>query len=278
VTTDAVPEPTPEGPAADLAFLGLGLDPSGLGSFEVTVPLTRMDSRLYGGTAGAVATAAAEAVTGRRGLWTTVQFISHAELGDVIQVQVEVLAHGRRTSQARVTAVLGDRVVFAAVAATAEHKPGGLAGGYLQPPRVVPFDQSEPYRIPVPEGYRPAEPAGFERVLEIRTARPDGPKPPAGHLTFWARARGQLATPAVLAYLSDMIPLAVARAAGRAGAGTSLDNTLRFGPPTRTDWVLVALEPHLAVGGYGHGQATLWSPEGELLAVASQTASMILFD
>jgi acyl-CoA thioesterase len=278
VTTDAVSEPTPGSPAADLAFLGLRLDRSGRGSFEVTVPLTRMDGRLYGGTAGAVATAAAEAVTGRRGLWTTVQFISHAELGDAIEVRVEVLARGRRTSQVRVTAGIGDRVVFTAVAATAEHKLDGLSGGYLQAPQVVPFEQSEPYRIPVPEGYRAPERAGFERVLEIRTARPGGPRPPAGHLTFWARVRDQRASPAVLAYLSDMVPLAVARAAGRAGGGTSLDNTLRFGPPTGTDWVLVALEPHLAVGGYGHGQASLWSPEGELLAVASQTASMILFD
>jgi acyl-CoA thioesterase len=32
------------------------------------------------------------------------------------------------------------------------------------------------------------------------------------------------------------------------------------------------------VGGYGHGVAHVWSRDGHLLATASQTASMIVFD
>jgi acyl-CoA thioesterase len=82
----------------------------------------------------------------------------------------------------------------------------------------------------------------------------------------------------MLGFLADFVPMGVARAAGRAGAGTSLDNTIRFGPPTDSEWVLVGLDPHLAHGGYGHGTAHLWAPDGTLVATASQTASMVFFD
>ena len=53
-------------------------------------------------------------------------------------------------------------------------------------------------------------------------------------MALWARLTGDLAssvsmaarvaTPAVLGFLADLIPLAVSRACGVAGAGTSLDN------------------------------------------------------
>jgi acyl-CoA thioesterase len=68
------------------------------------------------------------------------------------------------------------------------------------------------------------------------------------------------------------------RAAGRAGAGVSLDNTIRFGPPPQCDWVLLEVDPYFAHHGFVHGAARVWSPDGILLAVASQTARAQLFD
>ena len=38
--------------------------------------------------------------------------------------------------------------------------------------------------------------------------------------------------------------------------------------------MLLDLRPHAAVGDYGHGTAHVWSEDGRLMAVASQTASM----
>jgi acyl-CoA thioesterase len=77
-----------------------------------------------------------------------------------------------------------------------------------------------------------------------------------------------------------MVPSAVVRAAGRAGAGTSLDNSMRFGPAPATDceWVLIDFDPYFAHGGYAHGGARVWSSDGTLLAVASQTATLLLLD
>jgi acyl-CoA thioesterase len=83
---------------------------------------------------------------------------------------------------------------------------------------------------------------------------------------------------AVMAYLADMVPLSIARAAKRAGGGTSIDNTLRFSGGVADERVLLELDPHLASGGYGHGGVLVWSPDGELLASGGQTTSLLLFD
>ena len=81
---------------------------------------------------------------------------------------------------------------------------------------------------------------------------------------------------AVLGFLADMVPSSVARAAGRMGGGTSLDNSMRFGPAPDTEWVLIDYDPYLAHHGYAHGGARVWSEDGVLLGIASQTASVIL--
>jgi len=85
-------------------------------------------------------------------------------------------------------------------------------------------------------------------------------------------------TRASLGFLADMVPSAVVQAAGRAGAGTSLDNAMRFGPEpattgssstsTRTSWR----------AAYAHGAGKDLVDRGTLLAIASQTRRLLLFD
>ena len=113
----------------------------------------------------------------------------------------------------------------------------------------------------------------------MRSAPPlEGSVVAQDHLTIWTRVPGRQATPAVMAYLADMVPLSIARASKRAGGGSSIDNTMRFSGATADEWVLLELDPHLASGGYGHGGVLVWSPSGELLASGSQSASLLLFD
>ena len=103
-------------------------------------------------------------------------------------------------------------------------------------------------------------------------------------MALWARLAGDRApssselTPAVLGFLADMVPIAAAKATGVAGAGTSLDNSLRIGEPADSEWVLLDLDAHIAVGGYGHGQVHLWSPDGRLLATGTQSARLFSFE
>jgi hypothetical protein len=90
--------------AGDIDFLGLErLRGTGYFEFTVTSQLSRLDGRLYGGTAIAVSVAVAELVSERSALWMTTQFVSTVETGTPVGVEAEILAPGKRTNQVRVT-------------------------------------------------------------------------------------------------------------------------------------------------------------------------------
>ena len=252
----------------------LGLEASGPGgwAFELTPPLGRFDGKLYGGTGLAAVTAAMEAETGRATLWASVQFVASADVGERIECHVEVLAQGRRTSQLRVTAHAGDRLVLAALGATGTPRTGGLEVQIGAMPEVAPPDASPPWAPKMPFAIT-EENQGWLALVEIREVRG-----PGEGMALWGRIRDEPQTRASMGFLADLVPSAVVRAAGRAGGGTSLDNAIRFGPDPETDWILIDLDPYFGAGGYVHGAARLWSPDGSLLAVASQTAVALIVD
>lgn len=258
-------------------------------AFEVVEHLCRIDGLLYGGAAIGTSMTVAAALTGRPTLWMTTQFVSSVTRGAQVAVEVEVLAAGRRTSQVRVTGTAPDgSVVFASLGATGAHKTNGLTGNFDAAPLVSPPGESSPLGNPFSRMADAAgielphlpEPRGFATAVESRQPTLSShPDPGAGRECLWLRRRdGGPLTPAVVAYLADLVPSSVARAAGRLGGGTSLDNTFRVGTWIDTEWVLLDFRPHFAVGGYGSGTALLWTEDGELLATAAQTASMVLFD
>jgi acyl-CoA thioesterase len=276
----------------DAEFLGLRADPLP-GRYHLTVEnhLARLDGRLYGGTAIAASITAAELVTERHALWMTTQFVSTAPPGEDIVIDVDVLAPGHRTSQVRVTGTnpTGD-VMFASLGATGNHRLDGLQGTFENCPEVSTPEESDPFTSPfelmtralgtevpmppVPEG------VGFTTVIEFRAPEIHShPDPGPGRICIWARRRDHVpVTPALAAFVADMVPLSIAAACGVLGRGVSLDNSIRVGAFGETEWVLVDLRPHLAVGDYGHGVAHLWSERGHLLGTASQSATMTRLD
>lgn len=275
---------------SDAAFLGLvpGTE-TGRWSFTVQEHLARLDGRLYGGAAIAASIAAAELTSEHPALWMTTQFVSTTGADAVVDVHAEVLAAGRRTNQVRVTGADSQgRVIFACLGATGSTRPGPLTGDLERRPVVTPPEESERWAGPVTGVLRAAgldqipDPptAGFDTVIEMRHATVhDHPDPGPGRLCVWVRRRdGVPATRALAAYLADMVPLGIAFAFRTIAGGTSLDNTIRFGGFEETEWILLDIRPHLAFGGYAHGTAHLWSPEGHLLATASQTATMTVFE
>jgi hypothetical protein len=170
------------------------------------------------------------------------------------------------------TATVGDRVMLAAIGATGAERTGAFDAQFGVMPDVDPVATTGPWRPNIPFEIDFDRPSWLS-IADIRDARVSG----GGH-AIWARMRDRPQTRATLGFLADMVPSGVARAAGRAGAGTSLDNAMRFGREPATDWVLVDFDPYFISGGYAHGGARVWSEDGVLLAVASQTATMILFD
>jgi acyl-CoA thioesterase len=215
-----------------------------------------------------------EAASGRDAIWVATQFVAQAHVGERIEWATTLLAHGGRITQCQVTARVGERIVFVALGATAVARPDGLTEQFSTMPRVSPPEDSPPLQTGWAED-DVAKRGDFARNLEFREATV-APGETAGAFTLWARlTRDRDLTPAGVAYVADMIPGAIARAAGRIGGGFSLDNSLRFAEvPPGQEWVLLDLRGDVASRGYGHGSFTAWSRDGVLLATGGQTASM----
>jgi acyl-CoA thioesterase len=96
---------------------------------------------------------------------------------------------------------------------------------------------------------------------------------------LWARVPGHLEpSAATLAILGDYVPGGVSQPIGRNVMSHSLDNTLRVVSLEPTEWVLCDIRIQALVGGYGQGVAYLWSQGGSLLATASQSMRVRLWD
>jgi len=258
--------------ASDLELFDLIVAEGGdSGRFELRSGLVRHDGALYGGTGLAVSVAAMEAATQRDALWCSTQFVSQPFKGDTVTWEVERLAVGKRAAQLLVRATANGQTAFVAIGSTGIAADDGLTGQYVPMP-VVQGPENSPPRMssmPVDPGQE-----SWTRHVEMREAvvvDDDGPT-----VAFWARMKGDEAlTPAVLSFMADFVPLAVARAAGKMGAGSSLDNSMRFhGGAADAEWVLIELQGELANGGFGHGSLRIWTEDGKLIATGSQTASM----
>ncbi len=275
----------------DAEFLGLRRGASqGRFSFTVANHLARLDGQLYGGTAIAVSMAAAELVTDQRAIWTTTQFVATAPGGALIDVEAEVLASGNRTSQVRVTG--SDEfgaTMFASLGATGTPKDGVLTGTFESMPKVAAPEDSSEVRSPFVAMARNAgvteippmpEGVGFSEVLDFAVPEVfEHPESGPGRFCCWVRRTDGVPLSAPLAaFVGDMVPLSVAHGLNVVAGGISLDNSIRVGSFEPTEWVLIDLRPHMAIGGYGHGTAHIWTAAGELAATVSQSASMLQFD
>lgn len=254
---------------SDLDWLGLHRVSPGHWTFTATAPLSRADRKFYGGTGVAVATAIMEAETGRRAIWTTVQFVASADEGDRFDCRIELQAAGKRSSQVRVEGRVEDRLVFSALGATGEARPEQFEAQFRAMPDVPGPEECRRW-TPRPFAHVEHTHLGWLDIVDARLADESG--------SMWMRLIDRSLSGPALAFLADIVPSGVVRATGRTGAGTSLDNSVRFGPEPDGNWLLIDIDPYLISGGYVHGGARLWSTSGRLLGVASQTASVILFD
>jgi acyl-CoA thioesterase len=265
-----------------LGFMPGDSDPSSL-SFVVTPHLCRIDGHLYGGAAIASALAAFERATGWPALWSTTQLVSGAGLGETIRLDTTMVARGKSMAQVQTTATAREQLVFTSIGSCGLPRPDGLSGVWPSMPAVTPPAASEPMSDRLPLGIELT--AGSHLASDHRIATPVDES--TGHddgVMMWARFCGALsqfrpgASAASIAYLADVVPFAISRAAGISGAGTSLDNSLRVVERVACDWLLIEAKAEAASGGYGHGHLRVWSQSGRLLAVGSQTARMFTYD
>ncbi len=262
---------------SDLDLLGVEVDDVAddgrSGRFALGRGLIRHDGALYGGTGLAVSVLAMEAASGRDVLWATTQFVSSPLLGTELRWQVEVLAEGRRSTQLLVRTVSDDGVVLTALGSAGRPSEDGLTGRYRSMPRVAGPDTARPWAGAFGEVAKDSWHLKIDlRETELLDPWTGDGTPP---VVMWVRRQdGRPFTPVAIAFSADFVPLGVARSAGRMGAGSSLDNSLRFRPGPSTEWVLLELHGDFAYGGYGHGTVLVWDQDGDLLASGSQTAAM----
>ena len=62
------------------------------------------------------------------------------------------------------------------------------------------------------------------------------------------------------------------------GGGNSLDNSIRFHRMVETRWLLCDVQIHGVANGFAHGRMHIFAETGELIATASQSLILRLWD
>lgn len=237
--------------------------------------------RMWGGVVLGAAIEALERAFGKPAVWVTGQFAASAQVPEVLEFEIAPLAQGRSVVQARAIGRVGERDVLAVSAALGERSPPTAYQGVVAP------------EVPPPEACEPARHWGVEgapdvhRRIECRVAaggyaRARGPQvgETPGRVVLWLRAleEGVRLDAGLLAVLADFAPSCMDDALGRRTGGGSLDNTIRYAAVQPTPWVMCDIILDAAHAGFGHSTSRLFTQNGELMAVATQTVTIRLYD
>ncbi|GAC1308830.1 MAG: thioesterase family protein [Acidimicrobiales bacterium] len=232
---------------------------------------------LFGGCGLAAGIESMERASGRPCVWACAQYLSYAPVGSVVDLDVTLAVTGHQVTQARCVGRVHDQEIFT-VNATLGRRSMDHTGMWAQSPDV----RGPELSLPRDRGVEFADTIMARvdtRMAEGRQYRELDGTPGSGRSALWCRMPDLLEPSAAsLAVLGDMVPSGVAQALGIPAGGNSLDNTLRVVNLVPTEWVLVDLRIHAIEHGFGHGLAHLWAEDGSLLATASQSVIVRLWD
>lgn len=233
---------------------------------------------LFGGCGLGAAITALERTTDRPIVWATAQFLSYAPTDSVVDLDVTIPVSGRNSTQARITGHVADREIFTVNAAL-----GTRDLEYVR-------SWATPIDVPPPEDCRPSpyRLPGMDTIMsrfDVRLASArgwtemQGNPVEGGRSALWVRIPElDDTTAASLAILGDYVPFGIGQSLGVQGGGNSLDNTLRVIRVQPTEWVLVDIQVDGIDHGFGHGTVHLYTQDGTLLATASQSTIVRLWD
>jgi acyl-CoA thioesterase len=252
----------------------LGLEQSH-NPFRWTLPVERHictgGGFLFGGCGIAAAISALEGTSGRSLVWATAQYLSYAQPGEVLDIDVTVAVEGHQITQARAVGHVGNREILTVNAALGE-RPEWPSGQFETMPSVDP-PGAYPERLHSRSGDGWINDQLEERLVKGRDLSERDGTLGEGQTLMWARIpeviEGIDAT--ALAVLGDFVPMGVGMSLGIQGGGTSLDNTLRVVRLVPTEWVLLDIRVHGVDRGFGHGLVHMFAEDGTLLATASQS-------
>lgn len=267
------------------SFLGLE---STHNRFRWKLPVTRKisvnEGFMFGGCGLAAAISALEGTSGRRCVWATSQYLSYAQLDDVVDIDVTIAVEGHAITQARAVCHVADREILTVNAALGDRD--FEASGQWE---TMPVDLPAPIALAKrptsieSEGtitaqldQRMVKGVEWDELATDSASAVQGD----GQTLMWARIPEMIADvdAVTLAILGDFVPMGVGQSLGRRGGGNSLDNTLRVCRTVPTDWVLMDIRIHAVERGFGHGLVHMFAEDGTLLATASQSVIARLRD
>jgi acyl-CoA thioesterase len=238
---------------------------------ELTPRVLTPAGAMHGGAALAATVEALEGATDRPLVWATAHYLTHAGPRGVLDVTVSTEVAGHQTTQARATLRLDDVEVLLTVASLGT-RDDTSPGRWVQPADAPRPGDARP---------RPPAPPGTESVLdhyEIRIATGrmgdelDG-TPGPGRSVLWCRLpEGRRpVTAGDVAFVGDLLMLGLSDALGTPTTANSLDNTIRIVERAPTEWVMIDVRIDATTRGYAHAGAHLWTEDGVLLGMATQT-------
>lgn len=261
------------------AFLGLqGSHNRFRWSLPVVQSLCTHGGFLFGGAGLGAAIAALEETSGRTCIWAAGQYLSYAKPGEVLDIDVTLAVEGYQMTQARAVCHVGNREILTVNAALGD-RPFEHRGQFVTMPEV-PRPSDTPRRRPrIPNDGTIAERLS-QRLVKGRDLDDLDETPGDGQTLMWARIPDVIdgIDASTLAVLGDFVPMGVGQALGIRGGGNSLDNTLRVVNLVPTEWVLLDIRVHAVDRGFGHGQVQMFAEDGTLLAVASQSCIVRLWE
>ena len=261
------------------AFLGMEPVDDLRWRMNVRRDLSTPEGFLFGGCGLGAALIALEAAADRPTIWASGHYLSYAPTDSTVEWEVTLAAVGRHVTHGRAVGRVEGREILTVNASLGIDKLD-VEGIWIEPPEVPAPDECPPRALPVM--FRDS----INERVELRAAKgrhfeeiggtPGPPGPPDSAL--WARLPEHIfPSAAVLAIVGDFIPGAMSQPIGQRAMARSLDNTLRVVQFAATEWVLCDIRIHALAGGYGHGTAFLWSEDGDLLAIASQSIGVRLW-
>ena len=239
-------------------------------TFNVAERLITPGQFLFGGCGLAAGLVALEEASGRPTIWASAHYLSYAPVNAEVTVTTDLAVVGGHVTQARATALVGDREILTVNAALGTGELTAPTPWTLMPDVPDPED-CPPRSLPVGLG------ASIFQHVESRVAmgrtldQLDGtPGPPVS--AIWSRVPGHFdPSAATLAIFGDYVSGGASQPLGQRAMGRSLDNTIRVAKLEPTEWVLCEIHMHALNGGFAQGTAFLWSRSGTLLATASQS-------
>jgi acyl-CoA thioesterase len=235
----------------------------------------------------ALRAAAQEIADGSHLLRTSTTVFAGQVAAGQLDIDVQVLRHGRSATQVVSTVRNEGAASGATVVAVFGSQRRGPTFVDVRPPEVPPPDECPSYRDPPPPGVDRFEPLQFWTRVEGRAALGHAPwedyQPTSSDVATWLRfddppqlEDGSLDPLGVLT-LADRMPGCVGEKIGREERqwfAPSADLTVHLFEPLSTEWVLAHDRARWADDGWASAESHLWSEDGVLVGYATQ---MMLF-